>query len=350
MTDPVPNPEAYPPLRRTFERWQQRHPALARAPGWPIWLAALAVLAFAALVVLPFALPLGGPETLDPAALADDNGLFVTVEGETLYAVHAAADGPAIVLVHGFGGSTVTWTETLPVLAAAGYDAYAIDLRGFGLSDKGFNADYHPPAQARRVLAWMDAAGLERAALVGHSMGGNVAAYAALAAPERVSALVLVDAAILSQERAWGLPGTLIDGLLDAPFLRRWAQIALRRAAPDLFADLLRDATYNDAVLTPDLISSYERALRTPEWELALLGMLRDADGDTAPVGQLRIPTLILWGVEDRWVLPSEGVRLETLIPGAERVEIAGAGHLPMHEAPEAFQAALLGFLERVIS
>ncbi|MEL7674060.1 MAG: hypothetical protein AAGU78_10005, partial [Chloroflexota bacterium] len=93
MTDPVPNPEAYPPLRRTFERWQQRHPALARAPGWPIWLAALAVLAFAALVVLPFALPLGGPETLDPAALADDNGLFVTVEGETLYAVHAAADG-----------------------------------------------------------------------------------------------------------------------------------------------------------------------------------------------------------------------------------------------------------------
>jgi len=84
---------------------------------------------FAALVVLPFALPLGGPETLDPAALADDNGLFVTVEGETLYAVHAAADGPAVVLVHGFGGSTVTWTETLPALAAAGYDAYALDLR-----------------------------------------------------------------------------------------------------------------------------------------------------------------------------------------------------------------------------
>lgn len=347
MTDPVPNPDAYPPLRRALERWQQRHPDLSRLPGWPIGLAGLAALALATLVLLPFALPLGGP-ALDPAELADDDGLFVTVEGETLYTVHAPADGPAIVLVHGFGGSTVTWRETLPALAAAGYDAYALDLRGFGLSDKGLGADYHPSAQARRILAWMDTVGLQRAILVGHSMGGNVTAYAALMAPERVSALVLVDAAILSQGQAWGVPGPLIDGLIDVPFLRRWAQIALRRAAPDLLADLLRDAAYRDEALTPGLLSGYERALRTPGWELALLGMLRDRDRGAAPVRELQMPTLIVWGAEDRWVLPSEGERLETLIPDAQRVDIAGAGHLPMHEAPEAFQDALLGFLERV--
>jgi len=349
MTDPAPNPAAYPPLRRSFERWQQRHPAFNRTPGWPIWLAALILLALGALVLLPFALPLGGPETLDPAALADDNGLFLTIEGEVLYAVHAAADGPTIVLVHGFGGSTVTWRETVPALAAAGYDAYALDLRGFGLSEKGISADYHPAAQARRILAWMDAAGLEQAALVGHSMGGSVVAYAALAAPERVSALVLVDAALSSQAQAWRVPDPLIDGLLDASFLRRWTQIALRRTVPDQFADLLRDATFKDEVLTPDLIAGYERALRTPEWDLALFGVLRDQDRGAPPVSQLQTPTLIIWGAEDRWAPPSEGARLEQLIPRAERVELAGAGHLPMHEAPEAFQVALLDFLERTV-
>lgn len=349
MTDPAPNPAAYPPLRRSFERWQKRHPALSRAPGWPIWLAALILLALGALVLLPFALPLGGPEALDPVVLADDNGLFVTVEGETLYAVHTAADGPAIVLVHGFGGSTVTWRETLPALAAAGYDAYALDLRGFGLSEKGISADYHPLAQARRVLAWMDAVGLEQAVLVGHSMGGSVVAYAALAAPERVSALVLVDAALSGQGQTWRVPGPLIDGVLDTPFLRRWAQIALRRAALGQFADLLRDATFKDEVLTPDLIAGYERALRTPGWDLALLGVLRDQDRGAPPVSQLQMPVLIIWGAEDRWAPPSEGARLEQLISGVERVELAEAGHLPMHEAPEAFQAALLGFLERTV-
>lgn len=346
MPDPAPNPDAYPALRRAVDGWRAAHPALSRAPGWPVWLGALTLLALFAVIALPFLIPLGGPEVLSPEALADPDGFFVALDGETLYAVHTPGEGPAVLLLHGFGGSTVTWRETMPALAAAGYDVYALDLRGFGLSDKGYAADYSHPAQARRVVAWMDAVGLGRVALVGHSMGGSVAAHVALSAPDRVSRLVLVDAALLEQDAG----GTVPRGLLDVPFLRRWAQLGLRRAAPDYVDDLLRDAASNDGALSPELMAGYQRALRTPEWELGLLGILRDGNRNTPPVRQLQMPTLIIWGARDTWVPPENGAQLEAVIPEAERVELDGVGHLPMHEAPAAFHAALIDFLGRSAS
>lgn len=341
MPDPAPNPDAYPALRLAADRWRARHPALNHAPGWRFWLGVIGLLAIFGLVVLPYLLPLGG-EIVAPELLADPGGFFTPLDDGTLYAVHAPGDGPAVLLLHGFGGSTVTWRETIPALADAGFDVYALDLRGFGLSDKGYAADYDHAAQAGRVVAWMDAVGLERAALVGHSMGGNVAARVALIAPERVTGLALVSASISGQGARWRVPGAL----LDVPFLRRWAQIGLRRAVPLYFEDLLRDAAANDSVLSPDLIAGYRRALRTPDWELALLAMLRDTDRDPPPVSEVQVPTLIVWGAADTWVSPDEGAWLERAIPGAERIVLDGAGHLPMHERPEAFQAALLDFLD----
>lgn len=346
MPDPAPNPDAYPRLRHTVTRWRARHPALAQPPDWPILAGMAALLALAALVALPFLIPAGGPEPVAPAALADPNGFFVRVDDETLYTVHTPGPGPAVVLLHGFGGSTVTWDETMPALAAAGYDVYALDLRGFGLSDKGLYADYSHAAQARRVAAWMDAVGIKQAAVVGHSMGGVVAARLALSAPGRVSRLVLVDAPLLDDSMSWMVPGWVFD----VPFLRRWAQIALRRALPSFSGDLLRASVADPDRWTPELLARYERALRTPGWDLGLLGLVRDSRRNTPPpVSQLRVPTLIVWGAEDAIVPPGEGARLAQRIPGAERLELAGVGHMPMHEAPEAFQAALLDFLDRDI-
>lgn len=315
---------------------------MLRATWWGWWVIALFVFV---LLLVPYLLPLGGPPIVAPATLADDNGAFVEIDGETMYYVHArGGEHGAVLLIHGFGGSTVTWQQTVPALAAAGYDVYAVDLPGFGLSQKGWETDYRHSIQAQRVIGLMDRLGVDRAAVVGHSMGGSVAVHLALAAPERISRLVLVDAALFSSGSGrFSAPGFV----LDVPVVRRWAQFGLRRSIDSLFTDLLYDAAYQDDAITPALEKAYKRALHTPGWDTGLLGILRDARANDlpAPVSTIRIPTLIMWGAEDTWVAPADGVRLEGLIAGAQRIEFPGVGHLPMHEAPEDFNAALLSFL-----
>lgn len=324
--------------------------ALLGAAGSPahnaLRTAIAATLAAVGLTALPYGLPLGGPAMVHPSHLADANGAFVQVEGESLYYTHVPGPGEAVVLIHGFGGSTVTWEETGRALAAAGYDVYAVDLLGFGLSQKGWRHDLSHPAQARRVLGLMDALGIERAVIVGHSMGGNVAAHVALSAPERVSGLVLVSAAILGSSNGMQ---PVPPGLLSLPVVQRWAQIGLRALVVPMFDGLLFDAAALDVTIPPETVEGYRRALQTPEWDLGLLALTRDADrnGLPAPLSTLRVPTLILWGAEDRWVAPDNGVQLEALIAGAQRIEFAGVGHLPMHEVPEAFNTALLAFLQQ---
>lgn len=317
--------------------------------AWPFAAVGGIVLAVLSLVVLPYMLPLGGPEAVHPSALADTNGAFVQIAGESLYYTHNPGSGDAVMLIHGFGGSTVTWTGTAQALAASGFDVYAVDLLGFGLSEKGWRHDYSHAAQAERVLRMMDALGIERASIVGHSMGGNVAAHLALRHPERVDKLVLVSAAILSGDEGAGGPLSVLPAeALEVPFVRRWAQVALRRLVTPMFDELLFGAVYKDGTINAALVDGYRRALMTPEWDLALLGMSRDARGNdvSASVGDLEFATLLVWGVEDTWVPAQNAGTLQTLIPGAQRIDFGAVGHLPMHETPQEFHAALLSFLQ----
>ena len=107
------------------------------------------------------------------------------------------ADGPAVVLIHGFGGSTFSWRYTLPALADAGYRTVAFDLKGFGLSDKTFAGDHSDPAQVEFAAQVMDKLSISHATLVGRSWDGNIVAHMTPEHPERVEKLVIVDGAIV---------------------------------------------------------------------------------------------------------------------------------------------------------
>ncbi|WP_119072438.1 alpha/beta fold hydrolase [Aggregatilinea lenta] len=144
--------------------------SLAALP-WPSILAVLVLLALAAVFGLPFVLPLGGPELHAAADLADANGMFATVDNTTLYYTHLPGSQGPVVLVHGFGGSTVTWTGTMAVLARAGYEVYAVDLAGYGLSEKGWDIDYRDSAQAARILGLIGSA-WDRAGRAGRAFDG----------------------------------------------------------------------------------------------------------------------------------------------------------------------------------
>jgi pimeloyl-ACP methyl ester carboxylesterase len=303
------------------------------------------------IAIVPYLLPLPPQPNVDPSALAPPGGRFVELDGTRTFLVDEGRTGaPVVLLIHGFGGSTFAWRETIPALARAGYRAVALDLPGFGLSDKTFDRDHSHPAQAAFVTGLMDLLGIERATLVGHSMGGSVAAHLALADPGRVEALVLVDAAIRGPEEAGGVSPTI---LLHVPPIRRIAQhVARRWATPERTLEILASAYRDPARPTAEVAEGYLAPQQLPDWDLALLAILRDGARNALPrppdaLSESGRPVLVLWGRQDSWIELEAGRALHARIPASEWIIIEDSGHLPFEEQPEDFMHALLRFLAR---
>jgi pimeloyl-ACP methyl ester carboxylesterase len=297
---------------------------------------------------LPYLIPLPAQPDFSADQLAGPDGRFVTVRGTRTWVQTAGpATGPAVILIHGFGGSTFSWRYTLPALAQVGDYAVALDLKGFGLADKTFDADYSHAAQADLVAQVMDALRIQKATVIGHSMGGSVAVHFARQYPDRVEKLVLVDAAVFES----GGGNAAVADLLSVPPLRRWAQLAVRLyATPARSADMLKSAYFNPAFATPDILAGYLVPQQVKGWELALLGIMRDGSKNGLAASTLNrhsVPTLILWGQSDTWIPLSAGEKLHADIQGSELVVFPQAGHLPMEEQAAAFNARLIEFLRK---
>ena len=268
------------------------------------------------LLGLPYLIPLpaGQPAT----ALADAAGRFVTVEGLQTYVLEAGPpEGPAVVLIHGLGGSTFSWRETIDPLADAGYHVIAFDLPGFGLTDKPLAYDYGHPHQADFTAHLLDALDVSTATLVGHSMGGNIIAHLALRHPERVERLVFVDGAVVG---SGGGPGN-VGALAAFPPIARWIEVAgAYLLTPERFTDLLRSAYADPDFVTPEIAAGYARVLQTPDFAAGLVGLVRDAGQNQLPeeaIRQIAAPSLLAWGEADTWVPLVNGQRLLALLPDA---------------------------------
>src|SRR5437870_13363480 len=149
-------------------------------------------------------LPPAARAATTPFGLARTRGRFVTVEGLRVFAI-TLGQGPDVVLLHGNPASTYSWRKVLEPLAAR-HRVHAIDLPGYGFSDKPADAPYDPAWFARVVVGYLDAAGARRAVLVGNSMGGYVATETAILYPERTAGLVLLGAAGLPEAERDGRP------------------------------------------------------------------------------------------------------------------------------------------------
>lgn len=284
---------------------------------------------------------------------AAPNATVVTVEDRrTVVATAGRSSDPALVLVHGFGGSTFGWRHVMEPLAASGWFVVALDLPGFGLAEKDWGQSYEHQSQARYVLSVMNVLNIQDAVIAGHSMGGNVASWTAALASERVRGLALIDAAIASPAVARNTPGAIA---LSLPPLRRAARILIRSAFTEAtFGELLSSAFAVKSAATPETIRGYAAASRLPEWDAALLGIIRDSSANSLPlqiaeiVGRAGapIPTLILWGAEDSWVPLSSGEVLRDALPSATYVVLPGLGHVPFEEDPEEFTRAMQDWLD----
>ncbi|MDQ3880941.1 MAG: alpha/beta fold hydrolase [Chloroflexota bacterium] len=231
--------------------------------------------------------------------------------GDTPIAYQVGGEGPPVVLIHGLSGSARWWARNVDALAER-CRVYAVDLVGFGASRR---RQRFVLAEAAAVLAaWMDRLGLERASVVGHSMGGFVAAELAADFPERVARLVLVAPAVLPYERRlWHPTRGLLRMLRHLPggFL------------PLLVADAVRAG--------PLTVPSAARQLLTADLRPKL--------------ARIAAPTLVVCGARDALVPLAATGRLARQLPDAKLVVIPDAGHNTMWEQPEAFNRVVRGFL-----
>lgn len=263
------------------------------------------------------------------------------------------ADGPLVLLLHGFPEFWYAWRHQLVALGAAGYRAVAPDLRGYNRTEKPpAVADYALDVLAADVVALVRALGATRATLVGHDWGGAIAWHVAARHPEVLDGLVVVasphPAAVarsLFREirllfSAWYLFYFQIPWLPEWRIVRDGVGAGLRRAAarPRAFAD--------------EDIARYDEAARVPGAMRAAVNYyraaLRGARATAKQASTVRAPTLVVWGERDAAWFPVLDEALDGLVTGPLRVEILpDVGHFVSQEDPEAFNALLLGFLAR---
>jgi len=236
--------------------------------------------------------------------------------------------GPALVLLHGFASSIYTWADVIPRLAAD-HDVVALDLPGFGGSD--VRPELTPSVYPATVLAVMDRLGIARATLAGNSLGGGVAVVLAARHPERVRRLVLLDTAGFSLDparRPW-----MLRLLGTAPGAAALERLPIKRIS---VRTALRQVFYEQARVTPERTEEYLAPLARPGSAAAMRSILAGSAQFGLPelVGEVRVPTLIVWGRQDRWIPVADAARFAAAIPRARLVVLEGCGHLPQEERP----------------
>jgi pimeloyl-ACP methyl ester carboxylesterase len=275
--------------------------------------------------------------------LARQHGRHVTVAGIETYVI-TFGTGPDVVLIHGNPASTYTWRHWLPKLAER-YRVHAIDLPGYGFSEKPADAPYTASWLAGQVAAYLDVAGIESAILIGNSMGGEVASEIAAIYPRRAKALVLLAPGGLPSDEVATPP--LAYQLAKLPGMESLAPLLPLRP---MIARTLRDGYFDPTLVADADIDAYAAPLRTEGGLRALVSRAtRDEAFDRSMlVRTIRAPTLIVLGEIDRFVPLSVGHAYHSLIDGSRLVAIERAGHLPQEERPDATLEAVEDWLATI--
>ena len=252
--------------------------------------------------------------------------------------------GPAIVLVHGLLGYSFNWRRVIPDLAKS-HKVFVPDLPGAGFSECSSALDCRLSASARRLLAFLDGAGINSCDLVGSSYGGSTAMLAASFQPSRVRRLVLVSPA-----NPWSRVGLKRLRLLRIPAIAacfptisRWARPVQGYFVRRMYGDPTR--------LTAETLQSHFKPLSRPGVLEHAVGIVRTWRADMAELeaalpGISRIPTLLIWGSRDRTVDPASAFPLSRQFESAEIEILDGAGHLPYEECPHEFVSIVEPFLQ----
>ena len=253
----------------------------------------------------------------------------------------------SIVLLHGYGGSSFSWRYWAPFLAKRAH-VVLVDMKGFGSAPKPDDGQYGPRHQAELIYRLILQADLQRVTLIGHSLGGGVALDTALrlldSEPGRLKRLILVASAAYKQR----MP--LFVALAK---YRRLASTALRILGTQfVIRHVLKSIVFDPSEVSDNQVLGYAKPLSSPEAHRALIDTALaiippDLEKLTARFEELDVPTLVLWGRQDRVVPLWVGERLADKLPDAKLQVLENCGHMPAEELPKESWEALQAFLDQ---
>ncbi len=275
-------------------------------------------------------------ENLDLAD-APKPGKVIRLDDAAIHYVDRGQGRP-LVLIHGLGGRIYNFRYNIPVLSEH-LRVVALDLKGFGYSERPAAGDYSLTAQARLVGELMDRLGIARAAVLGHSMGAAIALRLAATCPEKVDRLILVGSAPPN-----GMVPRFAASLPLRPLLRLGAALVLHQ--PRVRERVLRQGFYDPAFLSPEVLEEFRRSASIRGSTNAIASLLSDAARDE-PVDLSRVsqPVLLLWGEGDRWTDLRLARWLADELPDARLQVIDRARHMVLEERAEEANEAILAFL-----
>lgn len=253
-------------------------------------------------------------------------------------------DAPVIMLLHGSNADLYTWQPWAEMLRED-YRVIRFDQRGHGLTGPAPDGDYSHDAFVADVGNVADALGLDRFVLAGNSMGGGIAMGYAMAHPERLDGLVLVDAGGADIQREGS--GNLAFKLARIPVVN---SLSFQLMPRSIVERSLSQSVSNQQIVSPEAVDRY--------WELARYPGNRDATMkrfglgwtvfDKADVAKVEVPTLVMWGKEDALIPFAAAGWYDDVLPNSTLVAYDGIGHIPMEEAPERSATDLMVWLSDI--
>jgi pimeloyl-ACP methyl ester carboxylesterase len=253
--------------------------------------------------------------------------------------------GQPLILLHGYGASTYSWRHVLPHFSKS-YRVIAIDLKGFGLSDKPTDGDYSVLEQSRMVYEFIRVHRLENVILVGNSLGGAVSLLTYLMQSDQgahpISKLILIDTASYKQD----LP--LFISILTVPIVN---ELSLYLTGSNFKSRMiLRKAFFDPSKITEEMVTTYGANLSLPGASQALIKTAKQMiPSNLEEISErykgIDIPVLLIWGENDGIVPLEIGRKLAGSIPNSKLVVVPNCGHVPQEECPSQAIKAMETFL-----
>jgi len=268
----------------------------------------------------------------------------VKVNGKSIYYVKKG-EGRPIILIHGYGAGIWVWEKQIDPLSRF-YQVIALDLIGHGFSDRP-RIDYTPETYIYFFKDFMEVLGIERATLIGNSMGGGLAWAMAISFPKKVDRLILINS-IPPDVLSW-LKGKSFRKLIyvkNIPFL---IYLAIATRNKNSIKRVLMDCVLNDKLITQDVLNrQYEISMiKGTTWVLySTFKNAKRALDFKEKLQMIYQPTLIIWGEKDEILPVSVGEYLHRTLPRSRFHLVPNSGHIPMWESPEDVNEVLIKFLE----